>query len=51
MDAPVLANGSDVDKVTQQLDAAQLDSDEHWEGFWDEAFAGVRGYRPATSAA
>lgn len=44
MEAAVSANGSEVDNITQQLDATQLDADEQWEGALDVVFRGVRKY-------
>lgn len=38
------AGGSEVARVTEQLEGTQLDNDEHWDDYWDAAFSGVRGY-------
>lgn len=37
------AQNSEVEQVTEQLDATNLDNEEHWEEFWGVAFKGIRG--------
>lgn len=33
---------NDIDEVADKLQLTHIDSDSHWEGFWDAAFGGER---------
>lgn len=33
---------NDIEEVADKLELTQIDSDSHWEGFWDAAFGGER---------
>lgn len=37
------AGDSEVEQVTEQLDATNLDNEGQWEEFWGVAFKGIRG--------